>query len=347
MKINKRKKTKILLSSLFIYSGAIALTTPLIISYNISNNLEVSNDRRTVDDSLQAIDTSPGWHAMHKYGTDEITKDLLKSSNSSLRKGGKFSVTDFEIEFDKMKVTDFLPLQSTAAFQSFINDYWRVMFSWGKNEWSDMIKAFQVEYSVSEDQRSVDIKLQWKNNTPQYWYCDFSINGFLSPDGSLNPEGIPSYVWYIVGGIGGLIILVALIVLIVLIIKKQDKLDKYLKKMATKKVQPPKMLSNQQSPSQALPNNGKPSSNDQNGMPTRNPNSAPIGPGTQGIQNNRGSISQRPSQGAMANTPSRQSFARPRPGLGAQRPSINVPPPPPPPKIEVEGPPKSFAPKRK
>lgn len=329
MKMNKRKKTKILLSSLFMVTGAIALSTPLLAQNNVFINKDISIDTKANNNQQIEVDTSPGWHALPKYGPNTIDQSKLRQSNGSLRKSGKFSVTDFDIEFDTMKVTDFLPLQSNDAFKSLINDYWRVLFSWSKNEWADMITDFQVQYSVSEDQRSVEINVQWRNNTPQYWWCTFSVSGFLSPDGPLNPEGIPSYVWYIVGGVAGFIVLIALIVLIAMIIKKQDKIDRSLKKMSARRTTPPKMLCHKVGPAQ---NNQLPPSGQNKQKPTNTRGQA-NGFGMPGMPNNRNPFSSRPP------------FPDARSGIGAQKPGMNKPAPPPP--IEVAGPPRSLAPKRK
>ncbi len=142
-----------------------------------------------------------------------------------------------------------------------------------------------------------------------------TITGFNS---GIDDTKDNSYIWYIVGGVIGGILIICIIVFIIISSKRQSEFNKSLKKLSARQSVP------------RLGNSSGPNQPKQIGMSSNrnNPN----------MMNN-----QRQTPGSGPKPPVPQARA----GAGAQRPGMNKPSGPMPPRVEVNGPPKSLAPKRR
>lgn len=232
----KKNKIKLLLSCFMVSSMAI-ISTPLLINGITTKSSDSDDSSAPVEpspiDEVFPVNTSPGWHELPKYGTTSFENKTFQESNDSLKNGGQFSVTDFGISANAILITDFPPLQSTSQFNQFMNENWMNIFTWEKDYWNSEDSAgmrtdFVVQYSISEDQRAVSINLKWRNNSAQYWYCDFNIMGFMKPTNNPNANGsnanssksgLQWWGWMLI--ILAIVAVIAAIVTTVLLLKKK------------------------------------------------------------------------------------------------------------------------------
>lgn len=231
---------------------------------------------------------------------------------------------------DVSKIDIFKDMNSTSITKTDIIDY-----LWNNKEtyFSDLPVNFNktdidiktVTTSPSTGIKIVDIVLKkyvgsdhvLKNNSTGF-VRRFTLSGFVkTPGADIGPSlengesssGLPSWIWYAVGGGSAVLVIVAVIVAI--IISKKKKAAKNIKKVSSPLPRSnPRIGTSMPSPSQQTPVN-------------------------------------RPTPGGSPKVPPRGLSPTPRPGASLQRPGAQRPAAPMPPKVTINTPPKSFSPKRK